>query len=192
MTGVWLAALYRAILLGLGSSSFQVNFWSNLIADIIAGLAFLIVLNRVTDWFKSPVLRMVVKQDGFYRDTIVLSAREDGDYEATFVLSIKNEGNHILRADEGYWHAYMYANNVFSANGEKNHQRDLIKAPVLPGYFLDITSEYKLLVHKEDIKSASIPYFFATTYGYFPRSTKMEQQSGFTAFESMGKVKCEA
>jgi hypothetical protein len=175
----------------MGESSFQEAFWSNLLAGLIIAFMASLWINRATDFFKKPNLRLVVKQNGYYRDSILLSKRADGDYEASFRLAMRNDGNHTLRAGEGYWNTFILeteGKSPFSVLGEENHQRDLIRDAVYPQSFTDLGHEWKFKIQKEKLRDAEVPFFFSTDYGYFPQSVKMDSQTGKVQFLHMGKI----
>jgi hypothetical protein len=170
------------------SHDFQVSFWSGLAVSAVVGF----VVYQYTDLFKTPNLSFVVKQDGFYRDSILLS--EEGKYyRARFQFAIKNSGNKAVRANEGYWHLYIdsASSTLFSAPGESNHNRGLIDGTIYPGSFLDIGIVYDLKMKKEDSAKNEIPYFFSTDYGQFPRTAKVDPHTGKIFFKDMGWIKYE-
>lgn len=172
---------------------FQVSFWSNLLADVVLTFVIVVLIRRFTSFFKSPKLKFVIKQEGFYRDKILLSKKADGDYEASFILAIRNDGNQMIKANEGYWHTYISTteNILVSAVGEKNHQRDLIKFPVYAKSFLDLEIEYNFRLKKENLIGNKIPYFFSTDYGYFPKTVKMDPKTGKILFKHMAYLEFE-
>lgn len=186
-----LEKIYNVALEFMGQMSFQEAFWSNLLAGLVIALFATFWINRATDLFKKPKLKFVVKQDGCYRDTILLSKGEDGDFEASFRLAIKNEGNQTLRAREGYWHTYILETEVrspFSVLGESNHQRGLIEDAIYPQSFTDFGHEWRFKIPEDKLDSAYIPYFFATDYGYFPSMVRLDQGTGKILFSDMGKI----
>jgi hypothetical protein len=175
----------------LGRTDFQVAFWSTFLGTLIISLAAAFWLNRATDLFKKPKLTLVVKQNEFYRDTILLSERKDGDYEASFHLAIRNDGNQTLRSEQGYWHTYITeteGKTPFSVPGETNHQRDLIRESIYPHSFTDIGFEWKFKIEKENLKGAEVPYFFSTEYGHFPETVSMDSKTGEILFAQMSKI----
>lgn len=175
----------------MGESSFQEAFWSNLLAGLLIALLASIWINRATDLFKRPKLRLVIKQNGYYRDSVLLSKRDDGDYEATFRLAIRNDGNQTIQAHQGYWHTYILESeglSPFSVLGEKNHQRGLIEDAVYPKSFTDFGHEWKFKIQKDNLKSADIPFFFSTAYGYFPKTVKINPKTGKILFANMGSI----
>lgn len=180
-----------SILAFFGQSEFQMAFWSALLSSLIISLAAAVWLNRATDLLRKPRLRLVVKQDGFYRDSVLLSKRSDGDYEASFHLAIRNDGNQTLRPGQGYWHTYILeteGKSPFSVAGEKNHQRDLIKDSIYSNSFTDIGHEWKFLIKKDKLKGSEIPYFFATDYGNFPKTVRMDSKTGIIPFKYMNQI----
>lgn len=179
------------VLAFLGRSDFQTAFWSAFLSSLIIALAAGFWLNRASDLFKKPMLRFVIKQNGLYRDTILLSQRHDGDYEASFYLAIRNDGTQTLKPGQGYWHTYILETEgatPFTVAGEKNHQRGLISDAVYPNSFTDIGHEWKFLIKKDHLKGAEIPYFFSTDYGYFPRSVYVDSKTGKVLFAHMGQI----
>lgn len=175
----------------MGGSGFQEAFWSNLLAGLLLAFVASIWINRATDFFKKPQLRLVVKQNGYYRDTILLSKRDDGDYEASFRLAIRNDGNQTLQARQGYWQTFILeteGRSPFSVLGEENHQRGLIEDAVYPKSFTDFGHEWKFKIKKDNLKSADVPFFFSTDYGYFPKSVRVEPRTGKVLFAHMGSV----
>jgi len=175
---------------------FLISFWSSIFSTVFISLVVALMVNYYTPLFKYPKLILVVKQEGFYRDSIKISERADGDYEAQFTLAIKNRGNQTLRPNEGYWHVYFpdakaeaqKGAESFLAIKEDNHFRDLIRLPIYPKSFVDFGPEYKLLIKKDNINKARIRFFFATNYGYFPKSVKINQKTGAVAFSDMGSI----
>jgi len=172
---------------------FLVAFWSSILSGLIVSLLIGFIVYQYTNIFKSPKLSFVVKQNGFYRDTILLSEGRQGNYEATFQFAIKNSGNQTINAGEGYWHLYIKTDSptIFSAPGEQNHNRDLIQSQVYPGAYLDINFFYKLVVKKDDIGKAEIPYFFQTAYGNYPKTVKIDPKTGNVPWEDMDYIKFE-
>ncbi|MFA6535804.1 MAG: hypothetical protein WCT25_00040 [Candidatus Paceibacterota bacterium] len=172
----------------LSSHDFQVSFWSEVIVAAVVGF----VVYQYTDVFKSPNLCFVVKQDGFYRDTILLVENGD-DYTARFQFAIRNSGNKALKAGEGYWHLYVNTNlpTIFSVPEEHDHNRDLIRGTIYPGSFLDIDLVYELKVKKEDIGEKEIPYFFSTDHGQYPAMAEIDPATGKVLFKNMGYIKFE-
>ena len=165
---------------------FQVSFWSGIAVSAVVGF----VIYQYTDVFRSPNLSFVVKQDGFYRDTVLLT--EDGDnYKARFQFAIKNSGNKAIKTGEGYWHLYINtaSSTPFSAPEEQDHNRDMIRGTVYPGSFLDINMVYELTMKKENVKE--IPYFFSTDYGQYPKTARTDPETGKVLFEDMRHIKYE-
>ncbi len=180
----------KSLFYNLFHGDFAISFWSSFLSSlVVAGLTALIVY-LFTDIFKSPELKIVVKQNGFYRDTVLLTRKKNDTYEAVFHLAIKNEGNQSLKKDQGYWHVYVNTldQGSISALGETNHQRDMITYPVYPKSFLDLNVEYRVSLKSDQIKDFKIPYFLATEYGYFPSTVKMDQRTGAILFKDMGSI----
>lgn len=170
------------------SHDFQTSFWSGIAVSVIIGF----VVYQYTDVFKSPDLIFVVKQKGFYRDTILLT--EDGEnYKARFQFAIKNKGNKAIKAAEGYWHLFIQTDtpSAFSAPEEENHNRDIIRGSVYPGSFLDIELVYELLIKKVDVGTKEIPYFFSTDYGQYPKTARIDPKTGAVSFKNMAYIKFE-
>ncbi|MBP6858309.1 MAG: hypothetical protein KBC33_00540 [Candidatus Pacebacteria bacterium] len=179
------------ILQFLTRDSFWEAFSSNLLAGLVVAFLVALWINRTTDLFKRPKLTLVVKQNGHYREKILLSNRLDGDFEASFYFAIRNDGNQVLRPFQGYWHTYIHeteGRNQFSVSGEDNHQRGIISDAVYPSSYTDFGTEWKFKIPKDKLNSVDVPYFFATDYGYFPSSVKMDQGTGQIPYSTMGKV----
>lgn len=167
---------------------FQVSFWSGIAVSVVVGF----VVYQYTNVFKFPNLFFVVKQNGSYRDTILLT--DEGEiYTARFQFSIKNTGNKPIKSDEGYWHLYLKVNSptIFSAPEEDSHSRDIIKGTIYPGSFYDINLVYELKIKKEDLFKSEIPYFFSTDYGQYPKTAAVDQNTGTILFKNMGFIKFE-
>ncbi len=167
---------------------FQVSFWSSIVVSALVGL----VVYQYTDVFKSPNLSFVVKQNGFYRNTILLTA--DGEnYKARFQFAIKNNGNKPLKSGEGYWHLYVQTDSPtqFSAPEEENHNRGIISGTIYPNSFLDINLVYELIIKKEDVRKREIPYFFSTDYGQYPKTAKLDPESGKVFLKDMNYIRFE-
>jgi hypothetical protein len=150
------------------------------------------VIYQYTSIFKSPKLNFVVKQNGFYRDTILLS-EEGENYKARFQFAIKNTGNKALKAGEGYWHLFIHTNSptIFSAPEEQNHNRGFITGTVYEGSFFDIDLIYELNLKKEDLTRAEISYFFSTDYGQYPKTAKLDPNSGKVLYKNMSYIRFE-
>jgi hypothetical protein len=179
---------------------FLIAFWSSVFSAILIAFMIAIFVNYFTPLFRHPELVLVVKQGGFYNDKLKITQRPDGDYEASFMLAIKNIGSKTLKASEGYWHVYfpntdkietLAGAQDFIAQGESNHLRDLINLPIYPKSFSDFGPEYKFIIKKDAVKKAAIYYFLATDYGYFPKTVKLDQKTGFVAFFDMGSIALE-
>lgn len=179
---------------------FLIAFWSSIFSTGVIAVIVAICVTYFTPLFKYPKLILVVKQEGSYNDKIKIAQKPDGDYEASFRLAIKNIGSQTFKPNEGYWHVYfpnvekiecLNGAGAFIAQGENNHLRDLIKLPVYPKSFLDFGPEYKFLIKKDVMGKPSIHYFFETDYGYFPKSVKLNQQTGAVAFSDMESIELE-
>ena len=135
---------------------------------------------------------MVIKQGTFYSDTIKWERAVDGQYETSFRIAIKNIGNKMLKPEEGYWHLYfpgaIEINHIGDADRftspDKEHIRDLIRLPIFPNSFLDIGPEFKMKT--PNIATFPIHYFFATEYRNFPKSVRMNQETGEVPYNTMG------
>lgn len=173
------------------SIDFWTNFLSSLISSALIALISFYIINTFTPLFNRPDLKMIVKQDGIYRDTILLSENKNGDYEATFHFAIKNMGNKSIKSGEGYWHTYIKDENSsspFGAFGEKNHQRGSINGSIYPGSFFDLGVAWNFIIKKEDLPNAEVPYFFSTDYGYFPSIIKLDKTTGEVNKKDMYKI----
>lgn len=180
----------------ISQNDFQVSFLSSLLSGITLSALVGLITYQFTNIFKRPKLSIVVKQGPFYRDEVIFTKRDDGDYEASFYLSIKNQGTQTVMPQEGYWHIYfpnaldvkpLEGPNLFSAQLEKSHLRDIINMPIFPSSFLDFGPEYKVHIPKDN-KDWDIRYFFETNYGYFPKSVKLNQKDGSVQYKDMGKI----
>lgn len=176
----------------LTQEDFLISFWSNFLSDILIALIVAFIINKFTDLFRKPNLKFVVKQGGIYKDKITISKNSEGDYEAVgVVFAIKNSGNQIIKAGEGYWHTYIKSEiSNFSAAGESHHQRDVLRYNVYPQSFTDLEVSYNFLIKKEE-EIRSIPYFFQTDYGMFPKTMKMNQTNGTVILNKMGQLQFE-
>ncbi|MFA5996900.1 MAG: hypothetical protein WC791_00220 [Candidatus Paceibacterota bacterium] len=198
------STLYFVLILSLlllinckASQYFQSAFWPNFWADVFVAALFGIILNQFTDLLKTPKLSLVVKQDGFYRDTILLRADKNGKYVATVNFAIKNTGNKTIKTGEGYWNTYLDFKpkgkgfHYFVA-GEPGHQRDLIRYSVYPNSFTDINDfQYDISINKEDLEKSHIPYMFQTDYGNFPRNIKWDLSTGGAPRDQFAFIKIE-
>ena len=171
---------------------FKVSFWSGILSGIVVSAIVGFVVYKFTGVFKSPELSFVVKQDGFYRDSILLT-EEEKNYKARFQFAIKNSGNLAIKTGEGYWHLYIDTTSptIFSAPEEQNHNRDLIRGTVYPGSFLDVNFVYELTIKKEDLEKSKIPYFFGTDYGQYPKTAKIDKSTGKVMFKNMSFINFE-
>ena len=167
---------------------FQVSFWSGIAVSVIVGF----IVYQFTDIFKKPNLCFVVKQNGLYRDKILLT-EEGKNYKARFQFAIKNKGNKAIKSNEGYWHLYIntISPTIFSVPEEQDHNRDLIQGTVYPGSFLDVDIIYELTMKKEDVEKKRIPYFFSTDYGQYPKTAKIDSETGFILFKDMNFIEYE-
>ena len=167
---------------------FQVSFWSGIWVSVVVGF----FVYQYTDVFKLPKLSFVVKQNGFYRDSIFLS-EDEKNYKARFQFAIKNSGNKALKNNEGYWHLYLntISPTIFSAPEEQDHNRGMIDGTVYPGSFFDINLVYELEIKKEDLDKKKIPYFFSTDYGQYPKTAKINKKTGKVLWEHMGYINFE-
>jgi hypothetical protein len=145
---------------------------------------FALAVGSFTDLVKKPKLSLVIKQNGFYRDTILLSLDTNGEYIASFSFAIKNAGTKAIKPGEGFWNTYI-ENSTWPSNfkyfvaGEPNHQRDEIRYSVYPKSHTDIIDfSYNLRIKKDLIKDAAIPYMFQTDYGNFPKNLKWDSNTG--------------
>jgi len=175
--------IIKAFLLGY---DFQVSFWSGIAVSAIIGF----IVYQYTDVFKRPNLNFVVKQNGFYRNTILL-VEEGENYKARFQFAIKNNGNKIIKAGEGYWHLFIESSSStrYSVPEEQNHSRDMIRGSVYPSSFLDIDLIYELSIKKEDVTEKEIPYFFSTEYGQYPKTAKIDSKTGGVFYKNMNYIK---
>jgi hypothetical protein len=175
------------------SHDFQISFWSSILSGLIVSGIIGFIVYQYTNIFKLPELGFVVKQNGFYRNKILLTKNIKGGYEASFQFAIKNSGNKTIEPGEGYWHLYLdtTSNIVFSDPGEPNHKRDIIQAPIYPDSFFDLNLVYKLDIKKEDLDKKKIPYFFQTIYGNYPKSVKMNSDTGQVLFKDMNFIQYE-
>ena len=159
------------------------NFLASLLSTLVAAVVIYFT-GRAFGLFTSPQpdLVMVAKQNSVYSDVITFTKQDDGSYTADFQLAIKNQGNLTLNANDGFWHTYVVTDasvTPLTATGEASHQRGVISYPIYPGYIVDIDgSQYHLVIKKDDVPSEGLPYFFATDYGFFPRSTHFNQKTG--------------
>lgn len=169
----------------------QEALWTNVTAALIVALIIGLFAYFNTDFLHSPKLVMVVKQDGKYNEALTFTKRADGTYFASFVLAIKNEGNLAIKERGGYWHAFINATgSPFAVAGESNHQRDWIQHDVYPRSFTDIPGVvWNLTIAATEFENTkgSIPYFFATGKGYFPKTVSLDKD-GLVRFESMGHI----
>lgn len=157
------------------------------------------IIPQLAGKFRKPKLRMVVKHDRLYQNTIKVSRRDDGDFETSFRVAIKNDGNGILKQGEGYWHLYFPSVSKVVSDSESKqfispdleHIRGLISLPVFQKSFLDIGPEFKFLVRKELIDNFKIYYFFETNYGYFPRTAKINSETAEVLYEDMSSIPIE-
>jgi hypothetical protein len=172
------------------SHDFQTSFWSSILSGLIVSTIIGFIVYQYTNIFKSPELSFVVKQDGFYRNTILLTKNASGSYEANFQFAVKNSGNKTIEPGEGYWHLYVdtTSSTIFSDPGVSDHKRDIIQAPIYPNSFLDLNFVYKLDIKKEDIETRKIPYFFKTIYGDYPNTAKMDSNTGKVLFKDMSFI----
>ncbi|MDO8742593.1 MAG: hypothetical protein Q7J45_03625 [bacterium] len=177
-------------------SEFWMNFLTNLLSTVVAaGIIFLV--GRAFGFFTSPQpnLKMIAKQNGVYSDVITFTKQGDGSYAADFQLAIKNEDDLTLKANDGFWHTYVVTDATvtpLTATGELNHQRGVISYPVYPGYIVDIDgSQYHLVIKKGDVPGRGLPYFFATDYGFFPKTTEFDQKTGQVNLLTAGLIKYE-
>jgi hypothetical protein len=190
LTSVILVLIYFKV-----PTNFQEAFWPNFWADLIVATIFGIIISQLTDLVKKPKLSLVVKQNGFYRDTILLTKEKNGLYTASFTFAIKNSGNKTLKGGEGYWNTYLDMRTVSSnfkylVAGEPAHQRDLIRYSIYPKSSTDILDfKYDLSVKKEDVEKAFIPYMFQTDYGNFPKAIKWNPDTGAAPVHLFGKIK---
>ncbi len=167
---------------------FQVSFWSGIAVSAIIGF----VLNKYTDIFKLPNLSFVVKQNGLYRNTILLTDSGE-NFTARIQFSIKNDGNKSIKNNEGYWHLYLQVDSptIFSAPEEDSHSRGLIEGTIYPGSFYDINFVYELKIKKENLLKSEITYFFSTDYGQYPKMAVIDKDTGAVLFKNMGHIKFE-
>jgi hypothetical protein len=173
------------------SEDFWINFFSSiLVAGVVGAFVYL-----TTDFLHAPKLAMVVKQDNGYSEKLKFKKNAEGKYQASFVLAIQNKGNLTMDSMGGYWHVYIPVNSPspFSVPGENVHQRDYIRDLVFPNSFTDIVAEWSLLLTEEEVKNpnASIPYFFATEYGYFPKTVSMKENGHLSRPSDLGHIKFE-
>lgn len=177
-------------------SEFWMSFLANLLSTLVAALAIYFV-GRAFGFFTSPHpnLIMVAKQNGVYSDVITFTRQSEGSYTADFQLAIKNEGDLALKANDGFWHTYVVTDATvtpLTATGELNHQRGVISYSVYPGYIVDIDgSQYHLVIKNGDVPDKGLPYFFATDYGFFPKTTEFDQKTGQVNLLTAGLIKYE-
>ena len=174
----------------LSSHDFQISFWSSIFSGLIVSGVIGFIVYQYTNVFKSPELSFVAKQDGFYRNTILLTKNVSGNYEANFQFAIKNSGSKTIEAGKGYWHLYVEttSSTIFSDPGAPDHKRDIIQFPIYPNFFLDLPFIYKLDIKKEDVNKKEIPYFFQTIYGNYPDTVRMDLDTGKILFKDMGLI----
>lgn len=179
------------------SRDFQISFWSSIISSIVVSAIIGLVVYHFTTLFKTPKLTFVVKQGQFYSNKVVLLESANGDYEASFRLSVKNYGSEAFKSGEGYWHVYFPnasgvtntgGTEVFQDSGQRTHFRDLINLPIYPDSFTDLGPEYKIYIKRENISKSGIRFFFQTNYGYFPKSVKIDSDTGAVKYEDMGYI----
>ena len=167
---------------------FQVSFWSGIAVSAVVTF----VVYKYTDIFKKPNLGFVVKQNGLYRNTILLD-EQDEKYKARFQFAIRNSGNKAIKNHEGYWHLYLADKSptIYSAPEEIGHSRGMIEATIYPGSFLDINLVYELEIEKVHLEKSEIPYFFSTDYGQYPKTAILDQNTGLVLYKDMTHIKFE-
>lgn len=184
-----------AIIEFLSRTDFLVNFWASLLSSLLVAGFLSIIALLFTNLFRSPRpnLILVAKQKGTYHDAIRFEKLENGKYVAEFQLAIQNKGRLGTKEGDGFWHTYIEteaAVTPLTATGEANHQRGLMDYPVYPNYFVDITNaNYRLTTTKEEAVFGGVPYFFATTYGYFPKHVKLDRKTGQVKLDAIGLLK---
>ncbi len=138
---------------------------------------------------------MIAKQNGMYSPTIKFTKQPDDSYTADFQLAIKNRGSLTLKERGGFWHTYISTfatTTALTAPGEINHQRGVISYAIYPHYIVDIdNTQYHLVINKGDAPNKGLPYFFATDYGFFPKSTAFNQKTGQVNTSTIGLIKFE-
>ena len=178
----------------------MIGFWMNFLANLLSTLVAAVIIyfvGRTFGLFTSPQpnLVMIAKQDGVYSDVITFAKQSDGSYTADFQLAVRNEGDLTLKANDGFWHTYVVTDapvTPLTATGELNHQRGVISYPVYPGYVVDIDgSGYHLVIKKGDTPDKGLPYFFATDYGFFPKSTSFDPKTGQVNKSTIGLIRFE-
>src|SRR3989344_4878159 len=173
--------LLKDFLLG---HDFLVSIVSSLLVSALIGA----VVYQYTNLFKVPELSIVVKQDGFYRDMVLLSNGDNENYTAKFQFAVKNNGRKALKKEEGYWHIYAQteAPTKLDAPGENNHKRGLFEYPVYSGSFLDLDLVLNLNIKKAALGNYKINYFFETDYGYYPNGIVVDPKTGGVPVKDMG------
>lgn len=176
---------FGAFIVSRKYGSFFESFLSNLLSSGIIAIVFGIFIFQFTELTKKPVLSMVIKQGGVYSKEIKLTKLQDGNYETNFRIAIQNSGNKMLKPGEGYWHFYV------PGSSDRQRARDLINLPIFQKSFLDIdVQEFKFKILKEHLDKFKVYYFFETSYGYFPNTTILDQQTGVVKFENIaGEIK---
>jgi|SRR6185437_4204295 len=174
------------------------DFAVSFISASLAGLLVAIILGLVAFFsglfnHPQPNLVMVVKQNGAYSDTVLFTKQKDGSYTADFQLAIRNDGDLTLKSGEGFWHTYMMITSTtfpIVAPNEPNHQRKLISYPIYPHYIVDIDEgNVHLNIKKGEMPLEGIPYFFATDYGFFPKTNQFNLATGQVVVSSIGMIK---
>jgi hypothetical protein len=184
----------------ISQKDFVISFWSSVLSTALVTVLIWLYLKIFTRLFRYPKLTLVIKQDGIYSQKIKITKTSNGDYEASFRLAIKNDGKETFESNKGYWHLFflnaekmetLKGADVFLVQGETNHLRDIISFPIYPKSFLDFGPEIKFQIKKQSQETVFAHYFFATDFGYFPKSISLNQESGQVEFSKMGLLELE-